>query len=179
MPLKETDSHAKWSAALLVSNTLFILIRYTHSILLQDSPLWSLVLTQTIANNTDARRCNPSPSPLVLTLLNMHTHFKVRIPQVSLIPRHQPFISPFTKLLGQVAGVAEKKFQQLAKFFSSRPLHLSIYFSSPCPINSSGPSQPSLHHHFLSSSRSCSFHLPSLIQLHPSPSFAPPLSCTP
>jgi len=38
----------------------------------------------------------------------MHTHSKARIPQVIIMSRHQPFIGPFTKLLGQVAGAAEE-----------------------------------------------------------------------
>ncbi len=91
-------------------------------------PPWSMVLTQTIADNIDARRCNPSPSPLVLTLLNMHTHSKARIPQVIIIPRHQPFISPFTKLLGQVAGAAEKNFNNQPSSLQAN-LHTSLSVS--------------------------------------------------
>jgi len=87
-----------------------------------------MVLTQTIADNTDARRCNPSPSPLVLTLLNMHTHSKAQIPQVIIIPRHQPFISPFTKLLGQVAGATEKNFNNQPSF-PQADLHTSLSVS--------------------------------------------------
>ncbi len=101
-------------------------------------PLGSLVLIQT------TRHCNPSPSSLILTLLNMHPHSKARIPQVIIIPRHQPFISAFTKLLGQVAGVAEK-FQQPAKFLSKTDIHtylspsLSVYHLFPFPFPSHHP----------------------------------------
>jgi hypothetical protein len=138
VPLKETNSHAKWSTTLLVSNPFFIVTRYTHSIHLPDSPSGSLVLNQTTADNTDARHCTPSPSSLILTLLNMHPYSKARIPQVIIIPRHQPFISAFTKLLGQVAGVAEK-FQQPAKSLwklTSTPIYplfclSTTFFPSP------------------------------------------------
>jgi hypothetical protein len=52
------------------------------------SPLTS-VLTQTTANITDARHCNPGPSSLILTLLNMDTPSKARILPILFIPRHQ------------------------------------------------------------------------------------------
>ncbi len=58
--------------------------------------------SQTIANNTDARHCNPSPSSLILILLNMHPHFTTRIPPVIIIPRHQPFISPLQNYLAKL-----------------------------------------------------------------------------
>ncbi len=100
-----------------------------------------LVLTQTITDNTDARHCNPSPSSLILTLLNMHPHSKA---QVIIIPRHQPFISAFTKLLGQVAGVMEKNLTTSQVFFKIdiRPYlspSLLVYHLFPFPSPSHHP----------------------------------------
>jgi len=97
----------------MINNTVgFKTFLHPHSIHpfspLSGFPLCSLVLTQTTADNIDARHCNPTPSSLTRTLLNMHTHSKVRIPQVIIMPRHQPSIGPFTKLLGQVAGAAKE-----------------------------------------------------------------------
>jgi len=65
-------------------------------------PPWPLVLTQTTSNITDARHCNPSPSSLILTLLNIRTPFKARVPQIIIIPRHQPFISPLQSYLAKL-----------------------------------------------------------------------------
>jgi 3-deoxy-D-manno-octulosonic-acid transferase len=78
----------------------------------------------------------------------MHPHSKAQIPQVIIIPRHPPFISAFTKLLGQVAG-ATKKFQQPAKSLSkqaSTPIYPLLYLSTTFFLS---PHQSSSipHHH--------------------------------
>ncbi len=141
------------------------------------SPLTS-VLTQTTTNITDARHCNPSPSSLIFTLLNMDTPSKAWIPPVFLIFRHQPFISPLQSYLAKLL-VQQKNFNNQPSSTKTSSLPFLHCLSSTFLINSSGPTQLYVHHHLLSSYRPPSFHLPSSIQLHASPSFAPPPSCTP
>ncbi len=94
-------------------------------------PPWSLVFTQNTPDYTNAKHCNPIPSSLIFTLLNMHPHFKARIPLAIIILRHQPFISPLQNCLAKLLA-QRKDFQQQAKFYKNRPLHLSICLSSPC-----------------------------------------------
>ncbi len=161
VPLKEIDSHAKWSTALLASNPFFILTRYTHSIHLQDSPLGLCYSLKPQSTPQIQGTTTQNPSSLILTLLNMHPHSKARIPQILIIPQHQPFIRTFTKLLGQVVGTANFFLIPSQVPFQKPTLHLSVSFSAYPPLFSF----PSTNHHLntLSSCRPCSFHLPSSI----------------
>jgi hypothetical protein len=61
MLLEQTHSHAKWSAALLVSKPFYTLTRCSHFSTC-GIPFCSLLLTQTITNVLDARYYNPDPS---------------------------------------------------------------------------------------------------------------------
>ncbi len=96
----------------MISNTLgfksFLQSHSIHSFYPPSRfPPWPLVLTQTTANIINARHCNPSPSSPIFSLLNMHTPSKARIPQVIIIPRHQPFISPLQSYLAKL--LAQRK----------------------------------------------------------------------
>jgi hypothetical protein len=117
MLLEEIDSPAKMisSSAGIQS---FLHSRSTYSCYAPlGLPPQPLVLTHTSAIITNARHCNPSPSSLILTLLDMHTPSKARIPQVLIIPRHQPFMSPLQSYLAKLLA-QRKKLQQPAKFYS-------------------------------------------------------------
>jgi hypothetical protein len=96
LTLMQNDQQQCWSQILSTfSLDTFILSTF------RISP-WPLILTQTTTNITDARHCNPSPSSLILTLLDMHTPSKAWIPQVLIIPQHQPFINPLQTYLAKL-----------------------------------------------------------------------------
>ncbi len=101
LTLMQNDQQHCWTH-ILSTSSLDTLISSAFKI----SPLTS-VLTQTTANITYARHCNPSPSSLILTLLNMDTLSKAQIFPVLLIPRHQPFISPLQSYLAKL--LAQRK----------------------------------------------------------------------
>jgi hypothetical protein len=101
LTLMQNDQQHCWTH-ILSTNSLDTLIPSAFRI----SPLTS-VLIQTTANITDARHCNPSPSSLILILLNMDTPSKAWIPPVLLIPQHQPFISPLQSYLAKL--LAQRK----------------------------------------------------------------------
>jgi hypothetical protein len=119
-----------WLSCKMISSTAG-LKSFLHSHLIHSFyppsgfPPWSLVLTQNTPDYTDARHCNPIPSSLIFTLLNMHPHSKARIPPAIIIPQHQPFINPLQNCLAKLLA-QRKDFQQQAKFYKNRPLHLSI-----------------------------------------------------
>jgi len=143
MLLKETDSHAKWSTALLVSIPFFILIWYIHSIHLQDSPL----VSGTHSDPNQQHRCKalqPKPPHPWCSLSSICTPILwLRFLSVIIIPRHQPFISPLqnylAKLLAQRKNFNNQsnsaKKNQTSTTLSVSHLHLharSIRLDLPC-----------------------------------------------
>jgi len=119
-----------WLSCKMISSTTgFKSFPHSHSIhsFYRPSgfPCWPLILTQTTANIIDARHYNPSPSSLILTLLDMHTPSKARIPQVLIIPRHEPFISPLQSYLAKLLA-QRKNYNNQPSSAITRSLHLSF-----------------------------------------------------
>ncbi len=121
LTLMQNDQHHYWSQ-ILSTFSLGTLILSTFKI-----SRWPLILTQTTANITDARHCNPSPSSLILILLDMHTPSKARIPQVLIIPQHQPFINPLQNYLAKL--LAQRKNTTTSQVLPKPALYTSLYVS--------------------------------------------------
>jgi len=163
-----------WLSCKMISNTTGLKsFPHSHSIHSfyppSGFPRWPLILIQTTTNITDARHYNPSPSSLIFILFDMHTPSKARIPQVLIIPWHQPFISPLhsylAKLLAQQKNTTTSQVLPKPPFYTSQSVsHLhsrsilldlrsyqptTTFYPLPALVPSTFPHQYSTipHHH--------------------------------